>query len=301
MATSRVVACLFAVWALASGPGAGEVCAQAPPKQPAKGGWESETPTGELLSRTLVSGKKRLSCHGLSRDEPLTVKATGPATLVVYSVLELAAGSTEEQGYTMLASIDKKAPTKLTEKSSPSKTETFLTGGDKSVPGALKKSTITVPEGDHTYALLADPACVRTVYVRLFVQPKFSSANKTVYVDIKSKKYRYFTLAADAPIQITVTGPMELRLTTRLDFAKDSMERRKYEVSATMDGGAATRKSFNVGRSKTAKYVKADSGAVPGAVGSKVYDVPAGKHTFVFTLAKGSKDIVNVRIAARKK
>lgn len=301
MSTSRVVACLFAFWALASGPGAERVYAQAPPKQPPKGGWKSETPSGELPSRTLVSGKKKVLYHGLSRDEPLTVKATGPATLIVYSVLELPSGTAEEQGYTMLASTDKKPPTRLTEKSAPSKTETFLTGGDKSVPGVVKKSTLTIPVGDHTYALLADPACTRTVYVRCFVQPKFPSANKTAYVDIKGKKYRYYTLSADAPIRITLTGPMELRLTTRLDFAKDSMERRKYEVSATMDGGAATRKTFNVGRSKTAKYAKADSGSAPGSVGSKIYDVPAGKHTFVFTLAKGSKDLVNVRLAARMK
>ena len=292
----RLGALLGAMWAA----GAGLSEAQAPAKP--SSGWDSQKPAGNHDTRTLVSGGTKLGYYVLSADDVLALTAKGPATLMIASVQVFPAGTAAESEYTYFVDADKK-PAKQTAKSGPDKVVKFSTPpADNSSPGEKKSVKIEIPAGDHTYAFRPDPACAKTVLVRIYVRPKFPDANRSTLIEAGGKKSRYYAMTGNDSVRLVVTGPTQLKLSTKLDFPKDAKPTDSYNVFVSVDGGRATRDSFNAARSKSAKYVTPpQAGSQPGALRSKVYDVPAGKHVFVFSLDKGVKQTVWTRLSLKKK
>jgi len=123
----------------------------------------------------------------------------------------------------------------------------------------------------------------------------------SVRIKVGDKVRTYYSLYADAPITLSVGGPVRLRAITRLDFDTAISRTEPYEIRVYFDGESEY-KSFKK-KSKPSflsTFVDVKDRA-PGKIRDIYLDVPKGKHTIVFAFETHKTDkAVRMRFLTRK-
>jgi len=111
----------------------------------------------------------------------------------------------------------------------------------------------------------------------------------------------YYSLYADAPITLSVRGPVRLRAITRLDFDTAISRTQPYEIKVYFDGESeykAFKKKSKPSFLSTFVDVK---DRAPGKIRDIYLDVPKGKHTIVFALeTHKTEKAVRMRFLTKK-
>jgi hypothetical protein len=126
-----------------------------------------------------------------------------------------------------------------------------------------------------------------------FVAP--SSFDRKVELLISGKRREYYALEQGKQLQISVKGPMRLRIVSRvlLDSPKDTLD---YGYVVERKGGKTFTIVHSAGLSDKA-LMAGEGSKIVGESRSKVLDVPAGDQVFVFSLPRTAKHSVIFRFA----
>jgi hypothetical protein len=106
----------------------------------------------------------------------------------------------------------------------------------------------------------------------------------------------YYLLTPGSPIQLSVVGPTELMVNTRLDFAHDMKgSSHGYSIDVSEAGESIARASFEVGRSHVTDYPRRPE-IVPGIVKGFRVPIAEGTHALEIHLQDTIAPGVGVRL-----
>ncbi len=108
---------------------------------------------------------------------------------------------------------------------------------------------------------------------------------KTILV--KGKKRMYYGLTTEYKSSITVEGPAQILIRSRLIMAADAKGDHRYQLSYKDQNGAEKSFTEKTRRSTRAKFAN-KKGQALGSSMIYEFDVPAGKHTFSFRMKEGA-------------
>ncbi|MBI5711382.1 MAG: hypothetical protein HZC42_13945 [Candidatus Eisenbacteria bacterium] len=117
-----------------------------------------------------------------------------------------------------------------------------------------------------------------------------------VQVLVREKPRAYFRLTPQAPLTVTVEGPAQVRLTTRVELPPGSARIAAYAVRA-LEGGRLLEELAT--ESSAAAEVRLQGGsAALGKSRKMTFDVPAGNHRLTLTLGGAAAALVRVQRSA---
>jgi hypothetical protein len=240
------------------------------------------TEFGEALTLT-VEGKKS-SYWACDRENPLVLTVRGPGRVRLITRLAMD-GSRRAAKYEIVV---RRGEEEVVRHSCEALPAAKVSGGSSGAWGRHRNVTFEVPAGRHTYRVfLAEPQ-EGTVAVRpRFLKPRRprrrvsiapTSYERVLTLIRSEKEITYYHLTPDAPLKLSIVGPTELQVNTRLDFDRNMKgDSHSYSVEVREGGATVGRATFEVTRSQVAVY-RNKLEVVPGVVKALSVPVPKGVH-----------------------
>lgn len=131
-----------------------------------------------------------------------------------------------------------------------------------------------------------------------FVFLKPTTFDQDVKLTIAGKSRTYFVLDKDSRLSVSVDGPSQLKIMSRLDLPSATVQP-DYEIEVQVEGTKKARSIHHT--SKLSEKAESVSGTASyiGVLRSKVIDIPSGKHNVVVRIPEGSTDKVYVRLSQK--
>jgi len=131
-----------------------------------------------------------------------------------------------------------------------------------------------------------------------FVFLKPTTFDQDVKLTIAGKSRTYFVLDKDSRLNVTVDGPSQLKIMSRLDLPSATVQP-DYEIEVQVEGTKKARSIHHT--SKLSEKAESVSGTTSfiGVLRSKVIDIPSGKHNVIVRVPEGSTDKVYVRLSQK--
>lgn len=234
-----------------------------------------------------VEGSTR-SYWTLDSGQPLELTVRGPGTVKL--ITRLALGAADKGDYAISV---QEADTEV----SRTDLQTVVASGVRGAGerwGCHRDVTFAVPAGEHRYRVTASgPWTVLAVRPR-FVAPKKrvrrvsltpTRYDRALVLVLNEKEVTYYHVCGDAPLEVTVTGPTELQVNSRLDFAH-TMNGGSNSYAIEVNEGETTlaRAHFEVQRSQVAVWRDLPE-ETPGIVKGLRVPLTAGPHRLEIRLA----------------
>ncbi|MCK5451225.1 MAG: hypothetical protein KAI70_05625 [Candidatus Omnitrophica bacterium] len=128
-----------------------------------------------------------------------------------------------------------------------------------------------------------------------------SDYKDAVKINVGGAVRTYYSLYPDAPITLDVKGPARLRAITRMDFNTAISRGRPYEIKVYMDGSDEHVSFKKKGKPSFLSTFVAVNDKTPGKIRNIYFDVPEGRHTYVFYLETNKIDrVVRMRFLTAK-
>lgn len=127
---------------------------------------------------------------------------------------------------------------------------------------------------------------------------KPSYFDQMMKLTIAGKSRTYFVLTEYSQVSVTVEGPSQLKVMSRLEL-KSANETPNYTLEVSIDDGKKPRLVRHTSKLSEKADMSDGSEGYLGVLRSKVLDIPSGKHEVVIKLPKGSKDRVLVRLSQK--
>jgi len=162
------------------------------------------------------------------------------------------------------------------------------------VIGVFAAGMIALPTTD------AAPPRAKTRF--LLYTPDVFARTETIITRKKEKKY--YVVTSSKPLEFSVTGPTDLRLSSRLLYTTEMKGEQHYTLSVTDDGLLGSRQvaayTFAT-RKSPISTVAGGAKLVPGVNRSIVLPVPSGRHRYQLHLSGTTAAEAAVRILIPKK
>jgi hypothetical protein len=227
-------------------------------------------------------GKKTLTYYQATVLKPVEAVVVGPTRLRV-----IARNMAPEPGgdpVILKVEIDGGAPKTVTLKAASSKTASAP--GGKAI-GVLAKRSFEIPAGRHRVRVMPSEAGSAAA-VRLyrgtakkakvewvpFAPTKFEKALRLRSGDTELTCYRF---TATAPVELSVIGPLRMRVDTRVDFGMTNGTTQSYVVKTLLDGKPWKSFSLKSRASHTTQYPEMAE-VTPGRSVGIALEVPVGRH-----------------------
>lgn len=264
--------------------------------------------TVESKNRTInISVIKRVTqrYYLLTKDNPLNLTIVGPNWVRVYTRLLFLKGMAEKANYKIVISEDEeeRIVSLVTEKS-----KSAIGPGNKEF-GKWRSFFIEVPKGENHYKFSLWQAPSDTVAVRfsleepkewtsLRFEPGTAPDNFQLIASEAGKTIDYYELTTDKPIRLELTGPLRIKVATRLNYDITLDGAQKFAIRILEDGKEQQTATFRVIKSETIKYQnKADM--IPSLERSFYLQIPEGKHKFEFQLIKTQARSAGLRFLSK--
>jgi hypothetical protein len=200
-------------------------------------------PTAHAGAVKVKIGKKTSGYHKATAEQPVEFRVKGPTKVRLLSRCLFTTPPKDRITYRIHVEIDGVALPTAVENATVSSDARLADG--KPI-GTLERTILRIPDGDHKVRLFPegeDPE----VAVRLFLGT--GKKSKTTWVSFAPEdhagsirlhagdtEYAYYRFNEEQPVQVTIVGPLRLKITTRLDFGSANGYTQSYIVHAMLDG-----------------------------------------------------------------
>lgn len=131
-----------------------------------------------------------------------------------------------------------------------------------------------------------------------FVYLKPTTFDLSTKLTVAGKSRTYFVLDKDNRIHVTVDGPSQLKVMSRLSLPNASAQP-DYKIEVLMEGSKKARVIHHTSKLSEKAETASIESAFIGVLRSKVIDIPSGKHSLVIQVPDGSTDVVFVRLSQK--
>lgn len=245
-------------------------------------------------------GKKVSLYHRTTQARPAEFAVQGPVRLQVLArSIFAAAGAAPIR---LRLELDGKPVKTLRLKAVVSKKATLVEGGPV---GGLYRATIEVPAGAHKVRVVPENASGMAA-VRLF-KGNAARGGKLKWVAFAPQTYErplilrtgdkeetWYRFTAQKPAEMTIRGPLRLRVSTRLDFDQHAGTSQSYVVRAFIDAKSESY-ALKSRASQVGTYPEMGE-IVPGMAQTFLIKVPAGTHQVSLRLDGTTATGATVRI-----
>ncbi|MCK4414115.1 MAG: hypothetical protein KAY32_11270 [Candidatus Eisenbacteria sp.] len=216
--------------------GAGLLC----PAGGADTSWEIlALPDHDLAEVCIRVGGDDAAYYLLDPGHPITLSLRGPGKLRLLTRHLPRDGRTGKRCYTLL--VDRGGERVLEEPLLATQSRgATLCGSDGAPVGSSEETVVSFPAGRHRFRVTIEEPDKR-VAVRFFRERKVA---ETEYINFAPRgservcslvrpsgnEYPHYHFSAEQPLRLTVNGPTELIVRTRLDFAPDASGEAAYEL-----------------------------------------------------------------------
>jgi hypothetical protein len=249
----------------------------------------------EALSLT-VEGNER-TYWSLDRERPLGFDVRGPGQVKLITRLALS-DSASKGSYEIIV---RQGENEIARRDFRVLPATDVRGGDAAAWGRHRNITFRVPPGSHRYRVLltgegGGSVAVRPRFLpprpprrRVSITPETYERVLTLVRD--EKEITYYRLTPGSPLKVTIVGPTELQVNTRLEFDQTMKgDTHCYAVEVCEKGVTLGQATYEVTRSQVAVY-RNRSTVVPGVAKSFRVALDEGPHElkiwFKNTVARG--------------
>lgn len=236
-------------------------------------------------------GTKSSTYYRASAKKPVELTVAGPTPLRILSRhIYGDSAKSARVSYSLRVEIDGVVLKTISLKAGGS-TRATLSGGAKI--GGLKESIVQIPAGQHAVRIYPT-AKGRRVALRLFLDGGKKSTGKWIpfapdgfleaaRLHEKDRETTYYRFNQTKPIELTIRGPLSLRVRTRLDFGTTNGYTQKYVVRCLLDGKPWKSFALAALASHTATYPEHPE-ITPGAERLFNISVPSGPHKVAILL-----------------
>jgi hypothetical protein len=237
---------------------------------------------------TVVSGKER-SYYSLDVQQASIISVQGPGILELKTRGRFVPGQGDYISYEVLYTIDGGEQKRFKASDAVRSSDATYLKGTLGVPGQRKDFEIELDLGDHTieFYLKAEEIPVAVQYFFTPTKEKtidwveISPLHPSNPVDLVTQETVtcYYLFSEDNPLLISVNGPTELRVFTRMEFTYQMQGRANYRIQAMEGEKVLNTYQMSSTRSDVTGF-KNQKDMVPGKASEFVINVPEGNHIY---------------------
>jgi hypothetical protein len=258
-----------------------------------------------------IKGNKRVY-QRVSPDQPLEVEFMGPRKVLVHirnAFLETEKNSKE---YRVNVLMDEHNYDEFVFRTRPSRFAAFQNQSQNMLMGRLRRFMVEVPEGRHSLKFFqAASGSQEPLYLRFFTSENLSKSSKRVsmspdeYDEVitliyQEKEHSYYRMNSEKPVKLSVVGPTELKVITRLEFNRRMKGKHSYQIQIYEDDQLIQTRQYRTYKSDVASYHEVSS-LSPGRSRSFLISVPKGKHVYALKPVGLQSESVIVKILIPQK
>lgn len=251
--------------------------------------WISVKPRDEGASICLRSSQQEFAYQILDEREATYYRVNGSRPLKIIARYIFEPGENPRQVFTLIARLDGQEVLRKTFRARPHADVAVCDDQDRMV-SALRRAGLETAKGRHDIELLAASEGKGRIAVRLFrethtkndplvsFQPQQYQAVATLQFESGSQS-TYYRFEAGHPLVFRLSGPITVRLYTRLDFGHTMNGDQEYGLEILRDDLPWRTFQFHTRELSSASYVERPD-LLPGVRKSMTIEVPEGPHTF---------------------
>ncbi len=256
--------------------------------------------------QVIVNGNEK-NYYLLSKKTPLKLEIDGPGKLSVLSRLSFPIESPGSEKYSIRIMEGKKM---VREYSTQTERSDALLKISNARLGKIRKSSLQIPDGSHTYELYLENTSSPEVAVKLSFLP-IKGASKLVTLEalsydrvvtamVKEKLITYYVCSLERRVQLKVVGPTRMKVSARLNYDESMKGGQKFAIAMSESGKQIFLKPFATTKALGVTY-REWKDVVPGKVSSFYCDVPKGEHTYKFSLEESVARSISLKFSIPQK
>ena len=244
-------------------------------------------------SVTVLSNGKEKKYFLLRKSLPLEIQVDGPTDVKVLTRIAMPASASGAQHYTITVSEQSNVVKKYSTASDKSGASY---AGSEDILGKVRKFTLNVPEGSHSYEVSLEDTPFGSAALRFEASTKKLKASNQATVRLEplvydrvatavvmEKMITYYVCTKENPISVRIVGPTTLEFDTRLNFDSKLQGEQNYAISIWDETKKLASKSFTTTKALEAAYSDWRE-VVPGKINTYSVKVPDGVHVYKFKL-----------------
>lgn len=256
---------------------------------------------------------KTSELYAMTPDSPIEVELRGPRKVLVHVRDCFKGGEESMKEYRLNVLLDDRNFDEYSFRSGPTPLATLLgENPDKLKIGALRKIILEIPEGVHRLKFTSsDAKDVQPLFLKFFVSEILSEGEKHVamspekydqVVDMiyKEKEITYYRMTPECAIQLSLVGPTELKVITRLEFNHRMKGKYSYQIQVFEDDHLIQTRQYRTYKSDAISYQKV-SRVTSGRSRSFLISVRKGKHVYRLVPVTLQKETVIAKILIPRK
>lgn len=248
----------------------------------------------------------------ISPDQPLEVEFVGPRKVLVHIRNAFLETEKNAKEYRVNVLMDEHNYDEFVFRTRPSRYAVFQNQGGKMLMGRLRRFMVEVPEGRHMLRFFQTaPGSQEPLYLRFFTSENLSKSSKRVsmspdeYDEVvtliyQEKEHSYYRMNSEKPVKLSVVGPTELKVITRLEFNRRMKGKHSYQIQINEDDQLIQTRQYRTYKSDVASYHEVSS-LSPGRSRSFLISVPKGKHVYTLKPVGLQSESVIVKILIPQK
>lgn len=229
--------------------------------------------------------------YAVTQDEPLEVKLRGPRKVLVHVRNSFVGEDRSMMEYHLNVLQDGRNFDEYAFRASPTRLATLLESLEDRRLGRLRKFILEVPEGVHRLKFFpAGSMNQQKLFLKFFISEILLKNEKrvsmspdqydeVVHLIYKEREYTYYRMTQDKPVELSVVGPTELKVITRLEFNRRMKGKFSYQIQIFEDGKLTQTRQYRTYKSDAASYTQVTN-VTPGRSRSFLISVPHGKHVY---------------------
>ncbi len=235
------------------------------------------------------TGQRDVTYFTLGSHAPIECRLEGPGELKLITRHLPFEGKIGKRSYTLVVMCDGHRVLRERTTKRPSTSAALCSQPDQ-VVGAAATCVIAIPEGQHQFKVMIEEQN-RAVALRLFKQKNGDSVRHTSmdpdeFTDMRTlvhkngKEYTYFGFDSTRPLVLSVFGPTELIIRTRLDLTMDTDGKVSYGIEVLRNGEPHVTRAYTT-EPLTGESYREHPHILPGKSRRLELEVPAGQWTYV--------------------
>lgn len=270
--------------------------------------WKEVRPTKQAGQACVRVGKQDARYARLDHKKAAEFSAYGPAKLKVLTRHLPIKGKAGKRSYTLI--VERDGQTVFKRKISGSSSKATLCNGSRGPVGASRTSYVTIPKGKHAFRVRVAESG-KQVAARFFRQAQADPGTKRIgFAPLEfdrqckldtgaGKAYTWFRATPERPVRLTVQGPTELQIRTRVDFELGAPGTLQYNLEVLRNGERESIHGYKAKPDAKARY-RDCPGVTPGESKLLRLRVPAGSWTYTLRPAGSGAAAFTTRILIPK-
>ena len=274
--------------------------------------WEEFAP--ESYHERLEVSVKGVKSHyfAVTQENPLEIKLKGPRKVLVHIRNSVSAVGDLPGEYRLNVLTDARNFDEFAFHSGPTRLATILQGAEDIRLGKLGRFVLEIPEGIHPLKFFpAKSDKDQKFFLKFFLSEITSKNDKNVsmspdqydaviHLIYKEKEQTYYRMTAEKPVQISIVGPTQLKVVTRLEFNHRMKGKYSYQIQIFEDAKLIQTRQYRTYKSDVASY-KTVTRLSPGRSRSFLVPVSKGKHVYRLVPVTMQKETVIAKVLIPKK